>query len=142
MPLGNISLDPDDPFDKVLFVEQSLQQDGFNAGFLDGKRKGHDEGFNVGIEHGKEVGKEIGFYKGFLETWKLLTVSDGKLKKRQLNLMKQMSTLLECVNYDNPEDLQMDHRLAEIRTKFKQLSSLLRLPVDIQKDSATAVMSF
>lgn len=56
MPFGDITLDPEDPFDKVLFVEESLQQDGFNAGFVDGRRNGQEEGYIVGLKHGRELG--------------------------------------------------------------------------------------
>lgn len=88
----------------------------------------------------ESIGKEIGFYKGFVSTWKLLAV-DGTLKKRQLRIIDQLSLLLNSVDYNNPEDEQMETKLGEIRTKFKQLSSMLRLPVDVKKDSDSA-MSF
>ena len=139
MALGKISLDPEDPFDKVLFLEESLHQRGYNAGFESGKNAGKEEGFKVGLLHGKELGKEIGFYKGFVETWKnVLSVKDAS--KRQISLLESLSQLLDQLNYENPEDEAMEENIAKIRTKFKQLSSILKVPVNIEKDAS--LMSF
>jgi Essential protein Yae1, N terminal. len=138
MSLGKVTLDPDDPFDKIVFLEDSLQQEGFHSGFQTGKKSGEEEGYKVGLNHGKELGKEIGFYKGFvMMSQELLSVESSK---RQHILLEQLKKLLDKVNYDNPEDEKMEEIIAKIRTKFKQLTSLLKVPVNIEKgDSA---MSF
>ena len=131
MSLGKVVLDPDDPFDKIVFLEESLQQEGFHAGFQTGKKSGEEEGYKVGLNHGKELGKEIGFYKGFvLMCQEMLSVQSSK---RQQTLLEQLKKLLDKVNYDNPEDVKMEEIIAKIRTKFKQLTSLLKVPVNIEK---------
>ena len=135
MPLGDLVLNPEDPFDKIVFLEHSLQQEGFNNGFESGKQSGQIEGFHTGLVYGKELGKEIGFYKGFVSCYCEL-LNEQTASKRQLSLLKQLSELLDEINYENAEDEGLDDKMAKIRTKFKQLSSILKVPVNINKDPA------
>ena len=128
MSLGEIVLDPDDPFDKIVFLEQNLQQEGFNSGFQNGRQSGQMEGFSTGLIYGKELGKEVGFYKGFIETYQLI-LSDKSCSKRISNLFFQRKKLIDTLNFDNPEDEIIGNLMTQTRNKFKQLSSLLKVPV-------------
>ena len=128
MSLGEIVLDPDDPFDKIVFLEQNLHQEGFNSGFQNGHQSGQTEGFSTGVMYGKELGKEVGFYKGFIETYQLL-LSEEICSKRVSNLFSQITNLIGNLSFDNPEDETIGNVMTQIRTKFKQLSSLLKVPV-------------
>lgn len=128
MSLGEIVLDPDDPFDKVVFLEQDLHQEGFNYGFQNGFSSGQIEGFNTGLVYGKELGKEVGFYKGFIKTYQELLPKDN-ISKRASLLFLQISNLIDNLNFENPEDEAIGDIMNRLRTKFKQLSSLLKVPV-------------
>lgn len=128
MSLGEIVLDPDDPFDKIVFLEQNLHQEGFNSGFQNGHRSGQMEGFSTGLIYGKELGKEVGFYKGFIETYQLI-LSERTCSKRVSNLFSQITNLIDTLNFDNAEDESIGNLMTQIRNKFKQLSSLLKVPV-------------
>lgn len=128
MSLGEILLDPDDPFDKIVFLEQNFHQEGFNSGFQNGHQSGQIEGFSTGLIYGKELGKEVGFYKGFIETYQTI-LSERTCSKRISSLFSQIASLISNLNFDNAEDETIGNLMTQIRNKFKQLSSLLKVPV-------------
>jgi len=135
MAFSGVKLDPDDMFDKVVFMENKLIQEGYNTGFSNGEEQGKLEGFALGIKHGREIGKELGFYKGFVKTWLLFISTD---KKRAVKLLEQLHQLLNEYNDSvNIEDETMQDKVDIIRAKFKQVSSVLKVPTELIKDEAS-----
>ncbi|XP_057312549.1 protein LTO1 homolog [Hydractinia symbiolongicarpus] len=129
MAFNDVKLDPDDPFDKIVFMEEGLQQEGYNAGFVSGKIDGKQQGLKLGISQGNVIGREIGFYKGFVETWLLLL--DNNMKKNHQKVLEQLKELVDKFTYDDPENNDTHDLLAQIRTKFRQLSSVLKIPTEL-----------
>ena len=136
MANSGIKLDPDDPFDRVVFTEEHLIQNGFDAGFTSGKQAGEIDGFRTGLVQGKELSREIGFYKGFVQVLLFMIMKeDVKRKEKQQKLIQQLNCLLQGFSYEKHQYEKMQGDLAQIRSKFKQISSVFKLPVTIQKES-------
>ena len=135
-PFQGIKLDPGDDFDKVVFMESRLQQDGYNEGFKTGKMTGYDDGFRLGLENGREIGREIGFYIGFVEMWLSLSQYDQSIKKRTEKILYQLKDMLNGFPLSSPEDITMQDKLTDIRAKFKQVSSVLKLPTQTNTDTS------
>nr|XP_012556044.1 uncharacterized protein LOC101238018 isoform X2 [Hydra vulgaris]XP_047126463.1 uncharacterized protein LOC101238018 isoform X2 [Hydra vulgaris]XP_047126464.1 uncharacterized protein LOC101238018 isoform X2 [Hydra vulgaris]XP_047126465.1 uncharacterized protein LOC101238018 isoform X2 [Hydra vulgaris] len=124
MPFDGVKVDPDNPFDKIVFLENAIIQDGFNIGFSEGEKTAIEEGFLLGINKGKEIGKEIGFYKGLVTTFLLLTEDD--LKGKTLKIISKFKKQLDEFSFD-PQNESINDNLDEIRSKFKQISSILKI---------------
>ena len=135
MAFKGIKLDPDDPFDKIVFTEEHLIQNGFDEGFTNGKKSGEIDGFQTGAVQGKELSREIGFYKGFVAVLGLMMSggADEQWREKQRKLVEQLDGLLDNFTYNEEQYDQMQSTLALIRSKFKQISSVFKLPVTIQK---------
>lgn len=132
MAFSGIKLDPEDPFDRIVFTEQTLLQNGYDAGFTNGKEAGEIDGYRTGLVQGKELSREIGFYKGFVSMLLALITCDidSKHKEKQFRLLEQLNTLLGEYVYDEKEFDNMQLKLGQIRSKFKQISSVFKLPTN------------
>lgn len=62
----------DNAFDDLIFLEESIIQEGMEQGIEAGKRAGYQDAYKSGHDHGKEIGKEVGFYLGHVIGWKAL----------------------------------------------------------------------
>ena len=133
MAFDGVKFDPDDPFDKVVFLENLIIQEGFNIGFNEGEKTAKEEGAELGISQGKEIGKEIGFYKGFVTTLTLL--SENELNDKTSKILFRFKRQLDEFSFNDPESESMRNNLDAIRSKFKQISSILRINTEWFKDS-------
>merc|ERR1739838_1260680 len=98
-----------------------LIQSGFNAGFEHGKDTAEVDGYKTGLLQGKEISREIGFYKGFVSMLLLLVEKDDGHSEKQKKLLEQLNALLADYSYDAHEFDNMQVRLGNIRSKFKQI---------------------
>ena len=141
MAFKSCSLDPDDIFNKVLFMENSLLTDGYNEGFISGKSQGKKEGYELGVKQGREIGKEIGFYVGFIAACKILVTHEQDEATKVSKVIEQLDKILSKFSFDNAADTQLDDRISEIRNKFKVLMSRIKMPIK-SMSSKTSQMSF
>ena len=141
MAFKSCSFDPDDIFNKVLFMENSLLTDGYNEGFISGKFQGKKEGYELGVKQGREIGKEIGFYVGFIAACKILVTHEQDEARKVSKVIEQLDKILSKFSFDNAADTQLDDRMSEIRNKFKVLMSRIKMPIK-SMSSKTSQMSF
>ncbi len=58
-----------DPFDEILFLDDSYHQLGWEEGKRAGQEKGYQHGFEMGRLKAFEFYKEVGYYAGFASSW-------------------------------------------------------------------------
>eukprot|EP00128_Syssomonas_multiformis_P010762 Colp12_sorted_trinity150504_noHs@31202 len=117
----------DDPFDDVLFLEERLQDEGWEEGLEAGRKVGEQEGRVLGWEKGLSLSKEVGFYYGSASLWK--HVVEQNPQNWPSRLPAALTSLLSLIGQfplDNPRQEDLFELLEKIRAKHKQISSLLQ----------------
>lgn len=67
----------EDPFDALLFIEESIIEHGEKLGMIDGRLEGQAEGAALGVQKGNEIGTEVGYYAGSLAVYKNMAHTMG-----------------------------------------------------------------
>ena len=109
-----------DPFESLLFVEDSNSEKGLKDGEKASFHKHFSEGFSLGLVKGYEVGSEITFYKVFAKTWLTLT-KEPKTEKLLKQLLKLAEEYPECNSKEDSNSRQ------SLNAKFKQVCAVLKL---------------
>ncbi|XP_071942195.1 protein LTO1 homolog [Antedon mediterranea] len=125
-------IDRADLFDSIICAEERCEKNGFLVGKKEGKDRGLKNGFQKGIGFGKQVGEEIGFYHGFVLTWKNILEKKDERNTRKMKAFASLLGMLEDFDLSNPSVDDYMVKLTQIRSKFKQVSSLLG--VQLQHD--------
>uniref|UniRef100_A0A0B6Y8F7 Essential protein Yae1 N-terminal domain-containing protein n=1 Tax=Arion vulgaris TaxID=1028688 RepID=A0A0B6Y8F7_9EUPU len=128
----------DDIFHSVTMSEETSWQHGYTDGVEESRKKGYIEGYTLGTQKGTEIGKEVGFYAGFAAYWmRMKNVEDHNPR-----IVKVCETIIKLVvTFDNvqPTDELLTDTLNSVRGKFKQLSSLIGVPVQYDTVCADGV---
>eukprot|EP00112_Aurelia_sp_Birch-Aquarium-sp1_P015877 Seg3553.2 transcript_id=Seg3553.2/GoldUCD/mRNA.D3Y31 product="Oral cancer-overexpressed protein 1" protein_id=Seg3553.2/GoldUCD/D3Y31 len=124
-------------------MDRKLHSDGYNEGYFKGQILGEMEGFALGVERGKSFAQEVGFYDGFVST--LMTLYEQETKSiRLMKVLKKMKTKLDKIQGRtlDPQNQELFDDLEDIRSKFKQVSSMIDATPTYGGTSGTTDMSF
>ncbi|KAJ8499262.1 hypothetical protein OPV22_009814 [Ensete ventricosum] len=113
-----------DIFDSVVYLDESLRQEGFEDGYKDGLVSGKEEGKEVGLKMGFQVAEELGFYQGCVDVWNSVIQADsGAFSSRLQKSVQQLGDLLRKYPLLDPENEQVQEMMDAIRLKFRILSA-------------------
>nr|XP_057933836.1 protein LTO1 homolog [Doryrhamphus excisus] len=123
----------DDIFDSIVMADEKFRGEGYHEGFKKGTYRGLQNGLKHGTSHGAQLFTEISFYYGFAVAWKCLLQhrTDSKLRKR----MKVLDSLLDLIHncsYDDPQSATLQDDVGCLRSKFKQVCSILCIQTDFR----------
>ncbi|KAF7805895.1 protein LTO1-like protein [Senna tora] len=111
----------DDIFDSSLNLEETHFNEGYDEGYKHGLIAGKEEAKQVGLKVGFEVGEELGFYRGCVDVWNSAIRVDPN---------RQMEELIHKYPVMDPENLQVQEIMDNLRLKFKMICSSLRVRLD------------
>ncbi|XP_033741098.1 protein LTO1 homolog [Pecten maximus] len=115
----------DDIFHDIIMSEERSQSQGFNAGQMLGQKTGLEDGYRLGWEKGAGVASELGFYVGFCQKI-LQELKDSPAgKQRPTKAAQSLLKLVDEFPLTNPTHPQLFELVQQIRSKFKQLTSVL-----------------
>lgn len=126
-------LGKEDMFDTILMADERFRGEGYKEGFDRGTQRGLQNGRRHGASHGTRLSSEINFYYGFAVTWKCLLQdrTDAKSRKR-VKVLDTVLGLIENSNYDDPQSPKLQEDVEKLRSKFRQVCSLLNIPSDFK----------
>ncbi|RUS92031.1 hypothetical protein EGW08_000244 [Elysia chlorotica] len=114
----------DDIFHSVIMTEEESWSQGYSEGLEISRKKAFEEGHSLGTTKGAEIGQEIGFYSGYAAQILHLCVQDN-LKPRVLKVCEAILQLADQFIEIDPTNELLTDNMAKIKSKFKQLTSLL-----------------
>jgi len=128
-----------DDFDKaiedILLSEDLCAKEAYVDGVKTGFELGMKEGYPHGYRKGSQIAAEIFAYKGFALAWlariKYNSNQDDdpespSRSERQTQALEKLIILVDEYPRQNIED-DLDRKLSELRNKFKQVCSILRV---------------
>jgi len=119
-----------DLFDSVLDLEDNFIEEGRASGRRAAEQRGYEDGLGIGESKGGQLGEELGYYSGCVAAWRALFVLDpalsGAKNERAVRTLEQLDELLKAFPVD-PTNESLFDALESIRSKFKQLASLLKV---------------
>ncbi|CAL8379067.1 unnamed protein product [Arctogadus glacialis] len=126
-----MALKSGDSFDRIFLADNRFQAEGYREGFDEGTRLGMLEGRTHGASHGARVCAEVSFYYGFALTWKSLLDNKMDAKSRKhLKCVDGLMSMIQTFPYDNPQAEGLLENMQKIRTKFRQVCSVMSVPTD------------
>lgn len=117
--------DINDLFDSITFSEDQIWKDAYEKGLEKGKEDGKLEGFHLGYHLGAEIGGELGFYKQIINTIELQRPE--LLNEKTHPIIKKIQSMIEEFPPVNSEDQDIIYLRDSIRSRYKQLCSLLKI---------------
>ncbi|XP_054626968.1 protein LTO1 homolog isoform X2 [Dunckerocampus dactyliophorus] len=86
-----------------------------------------------------DFGRQISFYYGFAVAWKSLLQHriDPKLRKR-IKALESLLGLIQNCSYDDPQSATLQDDVDRLRSKFKQVCSILSIQTDFRDYSKTS----
>ena len=138
----DLDLDLDRAFDKIVSFESESVRKGLEAGKIEAANRAKGQGFKLGLEKGFELGSEVGFYLGFAESCGNLTPAElsPKAEKAARRLIEIGGNIPEENIPENGQDF--GGKLQEMRAKFKQLCSLLKVKLDFDPEAESKVTNW
>ena len=145
---GN-DIDPTDPFDSLLSLEQQYYTEGYALGHQDGSRAGRIEGRLFGLEKGFEKFSELGKLRGRAVVWRARlddfspqptqpvgsqgesvgSVARLEANERRTKQVRRLCDLtdFETLSTENDEDAvaEFDERLKHAKAKATLISKLM-----------------
>ncbi|XP_060603317.1 protein LTO1 homolog [Ruditapes philippinarum] len=115
------------------------QNDGFEQGKSVGRNQGKTEGNRLGWEKGAAIGSEIGFYGGYARSL-LEEMQDAK--PRVVKTLERIIKAAEDFPLSDPLHPELQSKLEELRTKFKQVCSQLGIKQEAPSSSENKGISF
>ncbi|PIK34759.1 putative oral cancer-overexpressed protein 1-like [Apostichopus japonicus] len=136
--------DEGDFLDTVFMAEDRLQQDGYDEGYEVGRKAGLVQGQEAGRQKANQIGGEIGFYNGCVHVWIAVIQKEEVLdgKERKLKALQGLKALLDGFQVHDISREDYWDNVTKIRAKFKQVSSLLKIPTEFINKSAATGLSF
>ncbi|KAG7279947.1 hypothetical protein CRUP_009922 [Coryphaenoides rupestris] len=126
-----MALKPGDSFDRIFLSDNRFQEEGYREGFDAGTRQGLQEGTTHGESHGAGLSSEVSFYYGFALTWKCLLQNNTDAKsKKHIKTVEALMTKIQAFPYDDPQYEGLLEDMQKIRTKFRQVCSVMAVPTD------------
>lgn len=96
-----------------------------------GEEAGWRDGYAMGIRKGAQIAAEIGFYQGYVHAWIAILEKEDTNKHRKLVALRALLDMTRSFPKTNQiadgDADDLNQRLARIRAKFKQVSTLLTL---------------
>ncbi|KAJ3594028.1 hypothetical protein NHX12_006360 [Muraenolepis orangiensis] len=125
------ALTPGVSFDRIFLADNRYQAEGYREGYDAGIRQGKLEGKAHGASHGARVSAEVSFYYGFALTWKCLIQNKEDAKsKKHMRCVETLMTRIDDFPLGEPQYENLLEDMQKIRTKFRQLCSLMNVPTD------------
>ncbi|XP_053740465.1 protein LTO1 homolog [Synchiropus splendidus] len=122
-----------DLFDNILLADERFRGQGFQEGYEIGHCRGLKNGYKHGTSHGAKLSTEISFYYGFAFTWKcLLQDSPDPKSRKRLKTLEALLALIQNVALDDPQSEKLQEDMEKLRSKFRQVCSLLNVPADFK----------
>ncbi|XP_032827387.1 protein LTO1 homolog isoform X1 [Petromyzon marinus] len=129
-----------DIFDPIVMAPERIQVQGYEEGFERGRRQGLVEGWQLGVRHGGAIAAEVAFYYGFTVTWQSLLQRGGESdvkSSRKLKALEALSLLIRTCPVQDATHPELQENLDKIRAKFKQVCSLINVPIHMSQPSAS-----
>lgn len=129
----------DDLFDSIVMADERFRGEGYQEGYEKGTRRGLQDGRRHGTSHGARLSTEVSFYYGFAVTWKCLLQQSTDAKSRRR--VKTLETLLEVIErspLDDPQSEKLKEDMDTLRSKFRQVCSMLNVSTDFKDFLKTA----
>ncbi|XP_028257640.1 protein LTO1 homolog [Parambassis ranga] len=128
-----------DLFDSILLADERFRGEGYQEGFERGAHQGLQNGRRHGASHGARLYSEISFYYGFAITWKCLLQRnvDAKSRKR-VKVLEFLLRLIQNFPLDDLQSSRLQEDTENLRTKFRQVCSMLSVPADFKDYMKTA----
>ncbi|CAL9192837.1 unnamed protein product, partial [Musa hybrid cultivar] len=133
--------DVSDIFDSVVYLDESLRQEGFEDGYKDGLVSGKEEGKEVGLKMGFQVAEELGFYQGCVDVWNSVIQDDsGAFSSRLQKSVQQLGELLRKYPLLDPENEQVQEMMDGIRLKFRIISANMGVKLEYKGSTKSSGM--
>ncbi|XP_054594430.2 protein LTO1 homolog isoform X1 [Nothobranchius furzeri] len=134
----------EDLFDNILLADERFRGEGFRDGFERGTRRGLQDGRRHGTSHGARLSSEISFYHGFAITWKcLLHHNTDERSRKRVKALESLLAVIQTVPLADPQSVELQDGTEKLRSKFRQVCSLLNVPMDFKEHFRSAEdMSF
>ncbi|KAL2326082.1 hypothetical protein Fmac_025140 [Flemingia macrophylla] len=121
----------DDLFDSSLNLEDTHYKEGYDEGYSYGLDTGKEEARQVGLKVGFEVGEELGFYRGCVDIWTSAIWFDPTcFSPRAKTVIGQMEELIQKYPLMDPENVQVQEIMDNLRLKFKMVCSSLHVKLE------------
>ncbi|XP_061620355.1 protein LTO1 homolog [Phyllopteryx taeniolatus] len=134
-----VDTDNNDIFDCIVMADEKFRGEGYEEGFKKGTHQGLQTGRRHGASHGAQLSAEISFYYGFVVTWKCLVqhTSEPKQRKR-LKTLESLLGLIQNSSYEEPQSAKLKDDMGRLRSKFKQVCSILSVHTDFKDYTKTS----
>ncbi|XP_045195550.2 protein LTO1 homolog [Mercenaria mercenaria] len=132
----------DDLFHDIVMSEEISQKDGFEHGRQVGRNQGQAEGNRLGWEKGAAIGSEVGFYAGFAKSLLEEMLNKEDSKPRVVKTLERIVKAAEDFPLSDPLHPDLQNKLEEIRTKFKQVCAQLGIKQEASSSSENKGISF
>lgn len=114
-------------FDDIFLLEDRLLESGYQEGVVLGIEKGWKEGYNLGYLNGLVTGTEIHFCEGVMKALSIIGETEVPRNLRTQRVLDSISSMTRQFPHNNADHL--GRSLEEIRSKFKQVCSLLKMDI-------------
>lgn len=129
--------DINDIFDDIALIEEKLCKQSYDEGFADGVKEGNLEGYKLGYAQGVSLGEELGSCYGTVIAHLQLPHSE-RIRKT----LVQIKTLVERFPHTNDPEADIVGEIQQIRTQYKKLRAMLRLPATEETSVEQKDLSF
>eukprot|EP00331_Platyophrya_macrostoma_P030565 CAMPEP_0176452570 /NCGR_PEP_ID=MMETSP0127-20121128/28624_1 /TAXON_ID=938130 /ORGANISM="Platyophrya macrostoma, Strain WH" /LENGTH=134 /DNA_ID=CAMNT_0017841069 /DNA_START=25 /DNA_END=429 /DNA_ORIENTATION=- len=125
-------MDEEDPFSSIISQEREWYDNARMEGEKIGEELAKKEAYQSGYQSGSDLADEIGYYMGIIETLQInvtLFKSYAERKEKIDKLFDELQAMIISLDTTNAGDPDLPNKVEKIRTKFKMLSSLLKMKV-------------
>ena len=124
-----------DLFDRILFLEESVINNGQSDGERQGGRDATLKSFSEGIKEGGDLASEIGFYSGVCEGLiQNRTQLDDKFNDRSWSRVDKLLERIVKLESKVKEDATgLEEMVTQIRDEFKVIVSKFKLKINFNK---------
>ena len=124
-----------DLFDRILFLEESVINNGQSDGERQGERDATLKSFSEGIKEGGDLASEIGFYSGVCEGLiQNRTQLEDKYNDRSWSRVDKLLERIVKLESKVKEDATgLEEMITQIRDEFKVIVSKFKLKINFNK---------
>lgn len=110
-------IDINDVFEQIALTEETLCEQGYQEGFVNGEAATNPEGYHLGYHRGAELAAELGYYLGLLSAYrKCIVEKSDKLQNTFHELFRQIDNFPRV----NDEHTDIFATINRIRADFKR----------------------
>ncbi|XP_049296381.1 protein LTO1 homolog [Anopheles funestus] len=119
--------DINDVFEDIFLTEERIIGEHFHQGLVDGRlEESVQEAEDYGFKKGSEIGREIGFYTSIVTT--IASQPEIAANEKAHSILQEVLCALEKYPHENDPAIDLVHNLQQIRSKFRRLCALLKIP--------------